>query len=127
MPTPPSPDTGSGSGSERLASSTSTLALGVNGSSSSSSAAYVSPAPSGRETPAGAGANPAEVLDAARILLAPVVKRQRERAEKNAVEKVSGKGKTKPLNINIPLHGPRVEIVLAWLGAVYLPELDAIA
>ncbi|KAF5383969.1 hypothetical protein D9757_006914 [Collybiopsis confluens] len=26
--------------------------------------------------------------------------------------------------INIPLHGPRVEVLLAWLGAVHLPELD---
>ena len=30
----------------------------------------------------------------------------------------------KPLSINIPLHGPRVEIILAWLGAVHLPELE---
>lgn len=128
IPTPPSPD--ASSGSERLASSTSTLALGVNGSSSSSTVhAPPSPSPSGRNSPASNGerVDLREVLDAARILLAPVVKRQRERAEKNAVEKVSGKGKTKPLNINIPLHGPRVEIVLAWLGAVYLPELDAVA
>ena len=70
-----------------------------------------------------------EALDAARILLAPVVKRQREKVEKAAAEKAGGgKGKNKkPMNINIPLHGPRVEIVLAWLGAVYLPELDAVA
>lgn len=65
----------------------------------------------------------AEALDSARILLAPVAKRQRERAEKAAVDKVSG-GKKKPVPINIPLHGPRVEVILAWLGAVHLPELD---
>ncbi|KZT73437.1 hypothetical protein DAEQUDRAFT_703895 [Daedalea quercina L-15889] len=129
VPTPPSPD--AGSGSERLASSTSTLALGVNGSSSSTTVHMPpSPSPSGRNTPSSASerVDLLEVLDAARILLAPVVKRHRERAENNAVEKVPGeKGKNKPLNINIPLHGPRVEIVLAWLGAVHLPELDAAA
>jgi len=65
-----------------------------------------------------------EALDCARILLAPVVTRQRERAEKAAVEKAAGPNKKKPLSINIPLHGPRVEIILAWLGAVHLPELD---
>ena len=64
----------------------------------------------------------AEALDSARILLAPVAKRQRERVEKVATDKTSG-GK-KPLPINIPLHGPRVEVILAWLGAVHLPELD---
>ena len=65
----------------------------------------------------------AEALDCARILLAPVYKRQRERAEKAVMEKNAG-GKKKPVPINIPLHGPRVEIILAWLGAVHLPELD---
>jgi len=64
-----------------------------------------------------------EALDSARILLAPVAKRQRERAEKSAADKASG-GKRKPVPINIPLHGPRVEVILAWLGAVHLPELD---
>ena len=67
----------------------------------------------------------AKALDSARILLAPVAKRQRERAEKAAAAKVSGVGgKKKPVPINIPLHGPRVEVILAWLGAVHLPELD---
>ncbi|EAU92430.1 hypothetical protein CC1G_00649 [Coprinopsis cinerea okayama7 len=62
-------------------------------------------------------------LDCARILLNPIVKKQKERAEKAAAEKAAG-GKKKPAPINIPLHGPRVEVVLAWLGAVVLPELD---
>ncbi|KAJ3509080.1 hypothetical protein NLJ89_g5407 [Agrocybe chaxingu] len=70
-------------------------------------------------------ADAAEALDCARILLAPVFKRQRERAEKAAAEKAASGGKKKPAPINIPLHGPRVEIILAWLGAVHLPELDA--
>ncbi|TFK66174.1 hypothetical protein BDN72DRAFT_961935 [Pluteus cervinus] len=64
-----------------------------------------------------------EALDCVRILLAPVIKRQRERAEKAASEKVAGM-KKKPAPINIPLHGPRVEVILAWLGAVHLPEMD---
>jgi hypothetical protein len=68
-----------------------------------------------------------EALDCARILLAPVLNRQRERAHKVTADKVAGIGKKKPLNINIPLHGPRVEIILAWLGAVYLGELDTVA
>ncbi|CAA7264867.1 unnamed protein product [Cyclocybe aegerita] len=70
-------------------------------------------------------ADAAGALDCARILLAPVFKRQRERAEKAAAEKASSGGKKKPVPINIPLHGPRVEIILAWLGAVHLPELNA--
>ncbi|KAH7104955.1 hypothetical protein BKA62DRAFT_691226 [Auriculariales sp. MPI-PUGE-AT-0066] len=28
-------------------------------------------------------------------------------------------------SLNFPLHGPRVDVLLAWLGAVYLPELDS--
>ncbi len=64
-----------------------------------------------------------EALDCARILLAPVVNRQRERVERAAADKAAG-AKKKPLQINIPLHGPRVEVILAWLGAVHLPELD---
>ncbi|KAG5643295.1 hypothetical protein DXG03_001222 [Asterophora parasitica] len=66
----------------------------------------------------------ARALDCARILLAPVVKRQKERAERVATEKANGGSKKKPPTISIPLHGPRVEIILAWLGAVHLPELD---
>jgi hypothetical protein len=63
-----------------------------------------------------------QALDCARILLAPVVKRQRQREK---AEKAAGtSGKKKSATINIPLHGPRVEIILAWLGAVHLPELD---
>ncbi|KAJ2936050.1 hypothetical protein H1R20_g1041, partial [Candolleomyces eurysporus] len=63
-----------------------------------------------------------EALDCARILLAPVFKRQKEKREKAAAEKASGV-KEKPAPISIPLHGPRVEVVLAWLAAVHLPEL----
>lgn len=69
-------------------------------------------------------ADAAEALDFARILLAPVAKRQRERAEKVAADKAGSGSKKKPMTINIPLHGPRVEVILAWLGAVHLPELD---
>ncbi|KAF9019716.1 hypothetical protein BDZ89DRAFT_1072856, partial [Hymenopellis radicata] len=76
------------------------------GSSSSSSS---SPPPSPSQ-------DMEEVLDSARILLAP------DRAETAAAEKSAGT-KKKPTPINIPLHGPRVEVILAWLGAVHLPEL----
>ena len=64
-----------------------------------------------------------EALDSVRILLAPVVKRQRERVERLSADKLASGGKKKPIPINIPLHGPRVEVILAWLGAVHLPEL----
>jgi hypothetical protein len=37
------------------------------------------------------------------------------------------KGQGKPLPINIPLHGPRVEVVLAWFAAVWLVELESVA
>lgn len=109
-------------------------AASANGSTPSASS-------SGRTTPSNASAlnskasvngngaskeaiDPAETLDCARILLAPVVKRQRERAEKAAADKAAGNEKKKPISINIPLHGPRVEIILAWLGAVHLPTLE---
>lgn len=63
-------------------------------------------------------------LDCARILLAPVLKRQRERTELAVAERARGIKRKNSMPINIPLHGPRVEIILAWLGAVHLPELD---
>ncbi|KZS93516.1 hypothetical protein SISNIDRAFT_411316 [Sistotremastrum niveocremeum HHB9708] len=66
-------------------------------------------------------------LDSLRILLAPVHRRQRERAEKIASEKANGNDGQKQPQINIPLHGPRVEIILAWLAAVHLPGLESVA
>lgn len=70
----------------------------------------------------------AEALDCARILLVPVAARQKARASQvAAAEKVSNNTKKKPLNINIPLHGPRVEIILAWLAAVHLVEFESVA
>ncbi len=68
-------------------------------------------------------ADASHALDCARILLAPVLKRQRERTELAVAERAAGI-KKKTLPINIPLHGPRVEIILAWLGAVHFPELE---
>ena len=130
----------------------------VSGSGSSSS--LVPPTPSSSvlglevesETapgPATPGFDLVESLDCARIILAPVVERQRGRAEQSALEKklssrsssscssltsvgggAGAAGETtrkKPLPINIPLHGPRVEIVLAWLAAVWLVELESVA
>ena len=65
-------------------------------------------------------------LDYLRILLQPVAKRQRERTEMEQEEAAAGK-KKKGLSISIPLHGPRVEIILAWLAAVHLAELEKVA
>jgi hypothetical protein len=54
-----------------------------------------------------------------------VVARQRGRdAEKKKNAKAGNK---KPMSINIPLHGPRVDVILAWLGAVQIPALEAAA
>jgi len=74
------------------------------------------------KTPLAPPASFEEQLDCARILLAPVTQRQRERTGNAPGVRPSDKKKHMP--INIPLHGPRVEIVLAWLGAVHLPELE---
>ena len=65
-------------------------------------------------------------LDHLRILLQPVAKRQKERVEVEQEEAAAGK-KKKGLSISIPLHGPRVEIILAWLAAVHLVELEKVA
>ena len=114
-------------------SSATTPVVGVNGSSSSTAVQLATP-PSGRGTPAASagGIDLIETLDWARMLLVPVASKQRERSEKAAAEKAADKAagkptKKKPLSINIPLHGPRVEVVMAWLGAVHLVELDAVA
>ena len=69
----------------------------------------------------------AESLQCARMLLVPVAARQKERADKAATENGQSGSKKRPLNINIPLHGPRVEIILAWLAAVHLVELESVA
>jgi hypothetical protein len=42
-------------------------------------------------------------------------------------EKEKTKTKLKQLPINILLHGPRVDVVLAWLAAVWLVELKSVA
>ena len=68
-------------------------------------------------------------LDHARMLLASVAARQKQKVEHGTFEKATGgglpDGKPKnPLSINIPLHGPRVDTVLAWLGAVHLPDME---
>ncbi|KAH9914619.1 uncharacterized protein BXZ73DRAFT_54801 [Epithele typhae] len=139
MPTPPTPDETGWDAEGRPGPSFSThslaASLGVNGSSSSSkvprpsSSSRRDPSPEekgARRTPPSPGAQDlAGVLDAARVLLAPVAKRQREKAEQAERERAGAKSKSKkPLNINIPLHGPRVEIVLAWMAAGSLYELD---
>lgn len=123
----------SASGSASASTSTSALALAVT------------PSPSPAPTPASHGnMDLAESLDCARIILAPVAERQRERTEQSALDKrnlspsssssssINGDGagrkaRAKSLPINIPLHGPRVEVVLAWLAAVWLVELESVA
>ncbi len=98
----------------RLAIEAATPIFSDGAGSSSSSSSSPPPSPS---------QDMEEVLDSARILLAPVAKRQKDRAEMAAAEKSAGT-KKKPAPINIPLHGPRVEVILAWLGAVHLPDLE---
>ncbi|KAJ7067014.1 hypothetical protein C8F01DRAFT_1119995 [Mycena amicta] len=67
----------------------------------------------------------AQALNSVRILLAPVVACQREKEnERNNPKKGGAK---KPAGINIPLHGPRVDIILAWFGAVHIPALETAA
>lgn len=128
-----------------LAPSTSSSGLG----SGSSSALVPTPALGLEVEPeTGPGFDLVESLDCARIILAPVVERQRVRAEQSALEKklssrsssssssltsvggCSGSSENtrkKPLPITIPLHGPRVEIVLAWMAAGWLVELESVA
>jgi hypothetical protein len=126
---------GFASGSASASTSTSALALATTPSSSPA------PAPTLH-----GNVDLAEVLDCARIILAPVGERQRARAEQNTSEKrnllsssssssstngdgtgKNSKARAKSLPINIPLHGPRVEVVLAWLAAVWLVELESVA
>ncbi|KZV64210.1 hypothetical protein PENSPDRAFT_757425 [Peniophora sp. CONT] len=101
-------------------SSSSTPFFTASGSSSSSTFMPTSPLP---ETPAtrsllgaaglyGSGEECAAQLDAARMLLAAVVTRQNAQTPASSPQ------------LSIPLYGPRVEIVLAWLGAVWIPALD---
>ncbi|PVG00907.1 hypothetical protein CPB86DRAFT_773518 [Serendipita vermifera] len=67
-------------------------------------------------------------LNCLRVLLSPVAKRQRTRMEQERDGGQDGDGangnKAAGLSINIPLHGPRVDISLAYIAAVHLPELD---
>ena len=133
-------------------SSSSSSGLG-SGSGLGSSSALVMTSPAlGLEVEqpleTGPGFDLVESLDCARIILAPVVERQRVRAEQSALEKKlssrsssssssltsvggcngpSENTRKKPLPITIPLHGPRVEIVLAWMAAVWMVELEDVA
>jgi hypothetical protein len=121
-PSPPMSVAGSSSDVEPGVASTSTCAPGYSDGAKP-------PHSPERDLPSnGSGSTTlSETLDCMRILLAPVAARQRERAEKAAVEKSAGSNAKKPLNISIPLHGPRVEVILAWLGAVHLVELASVA
>jgi hypothetical protein len=72
--------------------------------------------------------DPRESLDGMRMLLGPVARRLREKAERLANERRLARQQQEvpqmPKPLNIPLHGPRVEVFMAWLGAVHLPEMD---
>lgn len=119
---PPSPPTYTTEPSSDVDPAVASASIGTYASSSSAV-----PPSAGRDTPSSGsgGIDLAEALDYMRILLAPVATRQRDRAEKAAAEKAAGN--KKPPSINIPLHGPRVEVILAWLGAVHLVELESAA
>ncbi|KAG9052194.1 hypothetical protein FS842_010351 [Serendipita sp. 407] len=79
------------------------------------------------DSPLGTGSPPSKAfnLDCLRMLLAPVANRQRSRMEKEAEDVSKEKTKKKGLSINIPLHGPRVDIALAYISAVHLFDFDA--
>ena len=81
----------------------------------------------GRDVPSALKQALVDALDCMRILLVPVAARQKQRVSQAVAEKASNNTKKKPLNINIPLHGPRVEIILAWLAAVHLVEFESVA
>ncbi|KAJ7678891.1 hypothetical protein DFH06DRAFT_1165159 [Mycena polygramma] len=121
---------GQGSGSSSSASGSGSTVpeatlcdIGPNGTSASSSSS-TSPSQTRAATPTAPSLH-AQALNSARILLAPVAARQR--ASENEKKKNAKSGTKKPMSINIPLHGPRVDVILAWLGAVQLPALDAAA
>ncbi|KAJ7104072.1 hypothetical protein B0H15DRAFT_6260 [Mycena belliarum] len=99
----------------------------LNGTSTSSSSS-TSPSQTRSATPLAPSPH-AQALNSARILLAPVAARQRAREiERADLNKKNGKtGAKRLMSINIPLHGPRVDVILAWLGAVQIPVLDVAA
>jgi hypothetical protein len=114
----------SASGSSLSVVSDSTLCDTVPNGASTSSSSSTSPSQTRAATPTAPSPH-AQALNSARILLAPVVARQRARETE---KKKKGKnGAKKPMSINIPLHGPRVDVILAWLGAAQIPTLEAAA
>ena len=124
----PSPSVLEVSSSSGDTSSTIPVASSSSSSSSVSKETLSPPChPPGRGTlPSERSVDLAESLQCARMLLVPVAARQKDRAGKAATEKAPS-GSKRPLNLHIPLHGPRVEIILAWLAAVHLVELESIA
>ncbi|KAL5494672.1 hypothetical protein ACEPAI_133 [Sanghuangporus weigelae] len=63
-------------------------------------------------------------LEHLRLLLAPMHNRLRKRATN---EKARGEEGKKSAPLSLALHSARVEVILAWLGAVHLPELEEVA
>ncbi|CAK5268480.1 unnamed protein product, partial [Mycena citricolor] len=107
----------------------SVVSLGPPHPDSASSSSSSSPPETRSTTPTEAGSHShSAALNSARILLSPVVARQRARAEAAMSARKSGASASKkPIGINIPLHGPRVDVILTWMAAVQLPPLDAAA
>lgn len=131
-PSPPdSPVTSSPPSQHINGSSSSSANYGQAGSSSSSSHLMEEAPPAQPPQPSFSSSRPdaEQALDYARILLAPVYKRQKERAAEKAHEKAlqkANKKKPSPPPISIPLHGPRVDLMLAWMASVHLPDLDSV-
>ena len=150
---PPSSTAGS-SGLSQLSASSSSTAV-VLGCASSISGSGMDAIAISKTYSSSAGRLSA--LTGLRVLLAPVMSKQKEAASATSgalVPVTSSRGKNvSPItslkekeredanantdtgtilnfnargkaSINIPLHGPRVEIMLAWLAAVHLPELE---
>jgi hypothetical protein len=119
-PPPSPPDSPSSLSPARLNGSSSSAPS--DDAAGSSTSAATTPSVERPETPFRGRADAEEALDYARMLLAPVYARQKKRAAK---EKALVKAKKdQQQNFSIPLHGPRVDLILAWLGAVHLPELE---
>ncbi|KAH8110690.1 hypothetical protein DFH11DRAFT_1619688 [Phellopilus nigrolimitatus] len=102
---------------------------------STASSSSKTPSASGRGSPVSdaadtEGGDVRGALEHLRALLAPVHARLRAKAEREraASEQARGAGaENARAPLSLALHGARVEVILAWLGAVHLPALEAAA
>ncbi|EJC98607.1 uncharacterized protein FOMMEDRAFT_170860 [Fomitiporia mediterranea MF3/22] len=65
-------------------------------------------------------------LESLHFLLAPIRTRLHLRAERERIANENSNG-AKSVPLGLALHGARVEVFLAWLAAVHLPELESVA